>query len=160
MPPKQKPKWEHRPKRGAGISKATLERAPTQAVEAAQPEPALKLSAAERMQLFARLLWLSCYKLLFGAEASAHAAEMAALTAAYTSTHTKRLMGLGTDAGLRACSAVETRLRDCVGFLSRAANRTYVPISQAAKAIAFLASGVAKPVWEAERKVRCVVGRD
>ena len=44
--------------------------------------------------------------------------------------------------------------------LQRAANVLFVPFSQAMKAIFFLCSGVAKPVWAAERKARRVVGRE
>ena len=61
----------------------------------------------------------------------------------------------GRDARL----AVEMRLRDCIGFLDRARSRLYVPITQACKAIAYLASGTPTSIWVAERKARRVVGR-
>ena len=77
-----------------------------------------------------------------------------------TSTHTRRLMQGGTTEGMRTVAAVESRLLDCVGFLERSRNRNKVPISQAAKGIAYLASGVGKPVWVAERKARRVVGKE
>ena len=118
------------------------------------------ISAVERRQLFARLLWLEDYSLIFAAEAATHAPLLGALASTYTSAHSRRLMRSDTPEGLRAAQAVEQRLRECVGFLERSRNRLHVPVSQAAKAIAYLASGVAKPVWEAERKARRVVGRE
>jgi hypothetical protein len=65
-----------------------------------------------------------------------------------------------TPEGHCAARAVEMRLRDCVGFLERSRNRLYVPISQAAKAIVYLCSGVKAPVWNAERMARRVVKRE
>jgi hypothetical protein len=119
-----------------------------------------KLSAQERRQLFARLLWLDDYVALLEAEKTTNLPLMAVLIRDYTSAHTRRLMGADTTQGLRAASQVESRLRDCIGFLERSRDRNKVPVSQAAKGIAYLASGVAKPVWEAERKARRVVGRE
>ena len=122
--------------------------------------PAPKLSAHERRQLFARLLWLEDYMLVFAAEAATNRDLLQSLTLTYTSVHTRRLMQRDTSEGLHAAQAVERRLTDCIGSLERSRNFKHVPISQAAKAIAFLCSGVAKPVWEAERKARRVVGRE
>ena len=152
MPPAKKPRWEHRPQRverqsGQGSLEPTaIVRAPT-------------VSAQERLQLYARLLWLHDYSLVFAAEATLHASLLDLLKGSYTSAHTRRLMQSDTVQGLRAVEAVEGRLRDCIGFLERARNRHYVPISQAVKAIVYLASAVRKPVWEAARKQRHVVGR-
>ena len=78
----------------------------------------------------------------------------------FTSAHTRRLVQSGTPDGAAAAHAVSTRLHECVTFLERARSRKEVPLSQAAKAIAFLASGVPKPVWAAERMQRRVVGRE
>lgn len=119
-----------------------------------------KMSAVERRQLFARLLWLDDYKPILEAERAAQQPLLATLTREYTSAHTRRLMAGDSSNGLRAIQQVESRLRDCIGFLDRSRNRNAVPISQAAKGIAYLASGVAKPVWAAERKARRVVGRE
>ena len=123
------------------------------------PRP-LTLSAVARRQLYARLLWLADYTLVFAAEAAVNAELLRSLVATYTSTHTRRMMQHDTLEGHRAVHAVERRLQDCVGFLERAKNKDHVPISQAAKAIGYLCSGVAKPVWVAERKARRVVGRE
>ena len=155
MPPARKPRWERRPNRAAVQSTSS---APEERI----PEPVVppKLTAAERMQLYARLLWLGAsYTLIFAAEVSGSSDLMRALTATYTSAHTQRQMRLDTPAGLAARQAVETRLRDSVGFLERSRSRLYVPISQATKAVAYLASGVSKAIWVAERKARRVVGR-
>ena len=161
MPPAKRPTWERRPTRtaGQGGSKDTEDQ---RVPEAPTPEvpPVAKISALERMQLYARLLWLGmAFPLIFAAEASGSATLMFSLVTAYTSEHTRRRMRLDTVEGFRARQAVDNRLRDCVGFLERSKNRAYVPISQAAKAIVYLASGVKHAVWVAERKARRVVGR-
>ena len=54
MPPAKAPRWEWRPKRQAGVSGfyADLPETPPQ-------EQPLRLTAVERRQLFARLLWLA-----------------------------------------------------------------------------------------------------
>ena len=135
-----------------------VEEAQTCAVTIPQPLPSI--TAVERRQIYARLLWLSDYKPIFAAEAAMNRGLLQQLTATYTSIHTRRLMRNDTPAGQRAALEVEGRLRDCIGFLERARSRKAVPISQAAKAIAYLCSGVAKPVWEAERRARRVVGRE
>ena len=73
MPPAKKPRWEIRPQRTA---------APTQPAESYEADEATgheadeatgppKLTAEERRQLFARLLWLDDYKLVFAAQSSA-----------------------------------------------------------------------------------------
>ena len=59
-----------------------------------------------------------------------------------------------TAQGRDARLAVEMRLCDCIGFLDRARSRLYVPITQACKAIAYLASGTPTSIWVAERKAR------
>ena len=155
MPPAKAPRWEWRPKRQAGVSGfyADLPETPPQ-------EQPLRLTAVERRQLFARLLWLADYPLIFAAEAELNAELLQSLMIKYTSDYTRRLMQQDTPEGRRVAQAVEHRLRDSIGFLERSRNRQHVPISQAAKAIAYLCSGVAKPVWAAERKARRVVGRE
>ena len=130
------------------------------AEEASPPPPPGKITAVERRQLFARLLWLADYSLIFSVEAALNAEKLKGLMSEYTSNHARRLMQQDTPEGHRAVQAVEQRLRDCVGFLERARNRHHVPISQAAKAVSYLCSGVAKPIWVAERKARRVVGRE
>ena len=82
-----------------------------------------KLSAVERRQLFARLLWLDDYKPILEAERAAQQPLLATLTREYTSAHTRRLMAGGSSNGLRAIQQVESRLRDCIGFLDRSRNR-------------------------------------
>ena len=161
MPPAKKPRWEIRPQRTA---------APTQPAESYEADEATgheadeatgppKLTAEERRQLFARLLWLDDYKLVFAAEAAMHAPLLTLLTARYTSAYTRRLMRSDSTAGERARQAVEERLRANVGFLERSANVHHIPIEQAAKGVVYYASGVSTPVWVAERKARHVVGR-
>ena len=118
-----------------------------------------RISAAERLQLYARLLWLTDYRQIFSLESALNAPLLQQLTTTFTAAHTRRLMSSRTEAGLEAARSVEDRLRDCIGFLERSRSRLHVPISQAAKAVAFLASGVQKPIWVAERKARRVVGR-
>ncbi len=54
---------------------------------------------------------------------------------------TRRLMASGTTQGAIATQAVTQRLSDCIGFLDRSASKLHVPITQAAKAVAFLGSG-------------------
>ena len=110
--------------------------------------------------MFARLLWLGhAYELLFRAESSTNAALIGQLALTFTSAYMMRQMNSDSVRGMAARSSVEMRMRDCVGFLQRARNRKFVPISQAAKAIVFFASGVSSGVWIAERKARRVVGR-
>ena len=163
MPPAKKPRWTYRRRSSAsdssGGDQESVRRHEMEQETSVVPQ-APKVSALERRQLFARLLWLDDYRLIFAAEASLHAPLLDSLTEQYTSAHTWRLMQLDTAAGVRATQAVEQRLRDCIGFLERSRNRLHVPITQASKAIAYLASGVAKPVWTAERKARRVVGRE
>ena len=138
MPPAKKPRWEVRPERNQSKEQEEL-------VEETPPAPIVRtptMSAVERRQLFARLLWLFDYRLIFAAEGAANAPMMQLLKSSYTSAHTRRLMQLDTAEGHRAVEAVEGRLGDCIGFLDRARNRLHVPVSQAAKAIVFLASCV------------------
>jgi hypothetical protein len=161
MPPAKKPKWERRPQRRA-VQEDAGDADEHAASHAATPDtpPALKITAVERRQIYARLLWLGMqYWMIFALEASANAPLMDSLTSAFTSAHTQRTMRLDTSAGIAARQAVQTRLGDCIGFLERARNRLYVPISQVAKAIVYIASGVTTAVWVAERKARRVVGR-
>ena len=162
MPPAKPPRWERRPNRQhGGSSQSSMDAEPTgEAAPGAAVEQPARITAVERRQLFARLLWLSDYKLIFAAEGALNAELLQALMQQFTSDHTRRLMQQDTPEGHRAAQAVEQRLRDSVGFLERSRNRLHVPISQAAKAIAYLCSGVAKPVWAAERKARRVVGRE
>ena len=158
MPPAKAQRWERRPnwqKSGSVDAAEPEEIAPAEVV----PRPP-SIGALERRQLYARLLWLADYPLILAAEAATNAQLLAALTASFVSDYTRRLMRADTLQGRRAAQAVEQRLRDSMGFLERSRNRLHVPISQAAKAIAYLCSGVAKPVWEAERKARRVVGRE
>lgn len=121
MPPAKKPTWERRPQRKAvkGTSNDTAETTTTSESVPAQ----LKITAAERRQLFARLLWLGdAYPMVFAADASRNAELVQRLTSVYTSAHTKRVMQLDTAVGAAARRGVETRLHDCVGFLERARN--------------------------------------
>ena len=158
MPPRKRERWERRPKRQPSSSDgaaATVETAPTELVPRAP-----RVSALERRQLYARLLWLEDYTLILAAEAETNAQLLATLAASFVSDYTRRLMRVDSLEGRRAAHAVEARLRDSIGFLERSRSRVHVPISQAAKAISYLCSGVAKPVWEAERKARRVVGRE
>ena len=159
MPPKKAPRWERRPNRQSGsCSSEAVEPEPSTAIAAV--ERPQRITAAERRQLFARLLWLADYRLIFAAEAELNASLLQALTREYTSDYTRRLLRLDSLEARRAAQAVEHRLRDSIGFLERSRSRLHVPISQAAKAVAYLCSGVATPVWVAERKARRVVGRE
>ena len=155
MPPAKAQRWERRPnwqKSGSVDAAQPDEIAPAEVV----PRPP-SIGALERRQLYARLLWLADYPLILAAEAATNAQLLAALTTSFVSGYTRRLIRMDTLQGRRAAQAVEQRLRDSIGFLERSRNRLHVPISQAAKAISYLCSGVAKPVWEAERKARRVV---
>ena len=124
--------------------------------ESLPPQP--NFSADERMQVYARALWLGeHYATLFRAEARPEL--LSSLTAAYTSAHTRRLMQENSLHGEATRRRVESRLAACIGFLERSRDRRHVPLNQAAKAIAFKASGVTTSVWVAERKQQRVVGR-
>ena len=96
-------------------------------------ERAPAISALLRRQIYARLLWLHDYRLVFAAERATNEPLMEHLIATCTSAHMRRLIQSGTTAGVQAAQAVEMRLRDCVGFLARPANVLHVPISQAAR---------------------------
>ena len=163
MPPAKKPRWSQ-PRRSSASKPSGGEHELVQWHESEQETSVVprtpSISAVERRQIYARLLWLDDYRLVFAAEAALHAPLLGSLMETYVSAHTRRLMHSDTPEGARALQAVEQRLRDCVGFLERSRSRLHVPIGQASKAIAYLASGVAKPVWEAERKARRVVGRE
>lgn len=158
MPPSKKQRWELRPdrryaeQRAAGVTDTRHVLVPV--------ERAPRITAVQRRQIYARLLWLHDYTLVFKAEAATSVQLLQELTAAFTSAHTRRLMQRDTATGLQTAQAVESRLRDCMGFLQRSANRNHVPISQAAKAIVYLAAHVTKAIWIAERKARRIVSRE
>ena len=60
--------------------------------EVPEPErPVAGISAFERKQLYARLLWLEDYQLIRAAEAALQAPLLLQLTHAYTSVHTRRV---------------------------------------------------------------------
>lgn len=156
MPPAKRKNFEKRPQwRSHAAGTADDQQAEELAIV-----PLARITAAERREIYARVLWLHDYKLVFDAETEANAESVRALMVQYTSAHTSRLMRRDTPEGHCAARAVEMRLRDCVGFLERSRNRLHVPISQAAKAIVYLCSGVKAPVWNAERMARRVVKRE
>ena len=87
MPPAKKPTWERRSKWQSVEQPDSSADDVTDASSAvmAAPSSPLKITAAERLQLYARLLWLGDqFKLLFAAEAAMDAPLLQALTAAYT----------------------------------------------------------------------------
>ena len=80
MPPAKKPRWERRPQRQQTSSDAPEDVSlTTEAVSGAEVPRPLTLSAVERRQLYARLLWLADYTLVFAAEAAVNA-ELLAVT--------------------------------------------------------------------------------
>ena len=90
MPPAKKPKWERRPQRRA-VQEDAGDADEHAASHAATPDtpPALKITAVERRQIYARLLWLGMqYWMIFALEASANAPLMDSLTSAFTSACT------------------------------------------------------------------------
>ena len=136
MPPAKRKNFEKRPQwRSHAAGTADDQQAEELAIV-----PLARITAAERREIYARVLWLYDYKLVFDAETEANAESVRALMVQYTSAHTSRLMRRDTPEGHCAARAVEMRLRDCVGFLERSRNRLHVPISQAAKAIVYLSS--------------------
>ena len=86
MPPAKKPTWERRSKWQSVEQPDSSADDVTDASSAvmAAPSSNLQITAAERLQLYARLLWLGEFKLLFAAEAAMDAPLLQALTAAYT----------------------------------------------------------------------------
>lgn len=155
MPPAKRQNFSHRPNRKS--TNADGQDAPNDLPTEAIPAP--RVTAAERKQLFARLLWLFDYKPIFAAERELNKPLLELLKSNYTSAHTWRLMHSSSAAGEAATAAVEARLGECIGFLERSRNRLHVPFSQVAKAISYLASGTPKVTWTAERKAQRVVGR-
>ena len=129
----------------------------TAAETAPQSMQPARLTSSERYGLFARLAWLTCYKALFAAELAADAELMSELAVQFASTYTRRAMARDPE-GSQA-EAHFDRMRETGGFLRRSADVTYVPFSQAVKAVAFLAAMTPKPVWAAERRARHVVCR-
>ena len=124
MPPAKKPKWDVRRARSSDTMEAWAQQSPP--AEVPEPErPLPNISAFERKQLYARLLWLEDYQPIRAAEAALHAPLLHQLTRAYTSVHTRRLIHSGTAAGERAADAVEARLTDCVGYLERSRSRLH-----------------------------------
>ena len=75
MPPAKQPHWERRPKwHQGGSSRGQADAGPKQEAEpAAAVEQPNRITAVERRQLFARLLWLADYPLIFAAEAALNA---------------------------------------------------------------------------------------
>ena len=162
MPPAAKPKWERRPQRKAHpVPAEPVEAGSTdESKSAPQLAKPLSITAVERRQLYARLLWLGDQNhLIFQAEAAMSGSLLGDLRSIFVSTYTMRLMQRGTAAGEAARLTVDARLQDNLGFLERSRNRLHVPISQVTRAISFLASGVVTAVWITERKARRVVGR-
>ena len=172
MPPAKRARWEHRPQRAVQQPARVLsfnnghghsdcdDTDPNLVSESDCTVIKTSMSASDRRQLYARLLWLDDYRPLFQAEGHMNESLMQQLKHTYTSAHTRRLMNRDTLHGARTIVAVEARLRDCVGFLERSRNQKIVPITQAAKSIAYIASGVQKPVWVAERKLKRVACRE
>ena len=90
------------------------------------------LTAVERRQLFARLLWLSDYRLLFAMEREISGPLLQLLKHHYTSAHTRRLLQSDTAEGRSAAAAVGLQKED-----------------------AHSAAGRSEPWWQwAERKIR------
>ena len=75
MPPAKQPRWERRPNwQQGGSSRGQADAGPKQEAEpAAAVEQPNRITAVERRQLFARLLWLADYPLIFAAEAALNA---------------------------------------------------------------------------------------
>ena len=119
MPPAKRKNFEKRPQwRSHAAGTADDQQAEELAIV-----PLARITAAERREIYARVLWLHDYKLVFDAETEANAESVRALMVQYTSAHTSRLMRRDTPEGHCAARAVEMRLRDCVGFLERSRNR-------------------------------------
>ena len=90
------------------------------------------LTAVERRQLFARLLWLSDYRLLFAMEREISGPLLQLLKHHYTSAHTRRLLQSDTAEGRSAAAAVGLQKED-----------------------AHSAAGRSEPWWQwAERQIR------
>ena len=127
--------------------------------EAAEPRNVQRFTAAQRRSLFAHLAWFTDYTPCLNVEAAGEGTSVAQLEEQYTSTYTRRQMRRETAEGQRTREAHSARMREASVHLARASNVLFVPFSQAAKAVFFLASSVTRPVWDAERKARRVVSR-
>ena len=88
MPPAKRKNFEKRPQwRSHAAGTADDQQAEELAIV-----PLARITAAERREIFARVLWLHDYKLVFDAETEASAESVRALMVQYTSAHTSRLM--------------------------------------------------------------------
>ena len=165
MPPAKRRNFKHRPSRkhqqyGRQLEDRERTAHLSQGSVAESPHSAI-ITAVERRQLFARLLWLVDYRPIFAAEREMSSSLLELLKSNYTSTHTQRLMQSCTAEGERAVAAVEARLGDCISFLDRSRNRLlHVPFAQVTKGISYLATRTSKVTWAIERKARRVVGRE
>lgn len=113
MPPAKQPRWDVRRARSTDAMEAWAQASPPAEVPPPEP-PVANISAYERKQLYARLLWLEDYQLIRAAEAELHAPLLQQLAQTYTSVHTRRLIQSGTTAGkgpwiLRGYMACTTR---------------------------------------------------
>ena len=132
MPPAKRHNWE-RPK--IKIPRSTTTTSGTiHSLSSGQPQDKQqhnsvsmkKVTALERRQLFARLLWLGDYHIIYGAERDVKGTLLDVLKTNYTSVYTQRLMLSPTVEGMRAVAAVEGRLGDCIGFLERSRSRLHI----------------------------------
>ena len=159
MPPKAN-KWERRPRWSSALTDALAPVSQARRSMSAPRERVSTITAQERRELFARLLWLDDYRPLFRLEGVGHEPLLAQLQRDYISDHTRRLIASGSEAGQLVASQRASRLIDTVGCMQRSRNRLDIPLSQAAKGIAFLCGRVKAPIWNAERSRQRVVGRD
>jgi hypothetical protein len=105
MPPAKRKHFEKRPQwRSHAAGTADDQQAEELAIV-----PLARITAAERREIFARVLWLHDYKLVFDAETEASAESVRALMVQYTSAHTSDVRQDGT---LEA-SSVSLCLVDC-----------------------------------------------
>ena len=104
-------------------------------------------------------MWLCSYVPVVDVERSTEADAIAALEGQYTSRYRRRQQQSGEEGAQRAAATHISRLGEAAVHLQRVKNVLFVPFSQAAKAVFFLASSVTRPVWDAERKARRVVSQ-
>ena len=131
-------------------------RAPVASEDVPSQVAVQRLSSEQRYTLFAHLAWLTCYTAVYAAEAASNAPLVTELGERFASAY-MQAMAQNPEGSQAAAFAI--RVQENSGFLRRVADVSYVPFSQAIRAVAFLAAPTPRPVWNAELRARRVVCR-
>jgi hypothetical protein len=132
-------------------------RAPVASEDVPSQMAAQRLTSEQRYTLFAHLAWLTCYTAVYAAEAASNAPLVSELGERFASAYMRQAMAQNPEGSQAAAFAI--RVQDNTGFLRRVADVSYIPFSQAVRAVAFLAAHTPRPVWNAELRARRIVCR-